>query len=79
TEVMSLRLCKKSCRIWPVDFGPVRPHRMVGPGDLLRRVPSDTDFGAGITPTMLSGAFCTQNAYHFTPYFSGISECPDLV
>ena len=32
--------------IWPVDFGPVRPHRMVSPGDLLRKVPSDTDIWA---------------------------------
>lgn len=32
--------------IWPVDFSPVRPHRMVSPGDLLRKVPADTDIWA---------------------------------
>ena len=65
--------------IWPADFGLAYPHRMVSPGDLLREVPSQAiHSGQGLLPPCSPERFETQNMQNLTPYFSGISECPNL-
>ena len=73
-----------SRRIWPVDFGPVRPHKMVSLGDLLREVPSDTDFKPGIASTLPLEAFWTQNIRILEAVFlryigvpEPLTRCPD--
>ena len=70
-------------RIWPVDFGPVRPHRTPRPRTVLatyfEKCPQIRISSQELLPPCLSKHFGLRTSESWKPYFSGISECLNLL